>query len=71
MKKCKIYRLCKDDEVIMTIRATRLRIDKLENLNFGYFYGYDENICIADFHTIKEINPVPVKNYEDILEIHI
>ena len=71
MKKCKIYRIYKNDELTMTIRATRLRIDKLENLNFGYFYGYDEDICIADFHTIKEINPVPVKNYEDILEIHI
>ena len=32
MKKCKIYRIYKNDEPTMTIRATRLRIDKLENL---------------------------------------
>ena len=71
MDKMKVYRIYYNNENIITIRATKLEIEKTETFNYGYFYFNNEIIYTVELCIESEIKPIQSEAQEDVYRIYI
>ena len=71
MDKMKVYRIYYNNENIITVRATKLEIEKTETFNYGYFYFNNEIIYTVELCVESEIKPIQSETHEDVYRIYI